>query len=534
MSGYRVTFGRLYYNGKYYNHMLLCTKKKVTSPFDGRYQCEFKALEPNCIGVLPESGGAVNHFGTEKPDTDGDKYLPVLALQHGFSEMNSDITYDDDDGDWDYVGHGRKVFNRNVPYWVFTFTQGGTSFKVRGDGIFRFNDGTIVRINTKVVNEGASLRRTVVQCPAGATEAIYVGTFSNIGTLRGARIQLSKESQSFDVPFIDFSGCAIKSIHAVNPVRYNVYWERTYYMSCSDHTPTADEILNGQAPGLPVQDVVFPKVSGGYHKTVWNLLKRKAYVVSPDGKRKRNDMLDLYPRRRRFTPLPTFYQAFANSGIESIDDVIDLITAARDAAYQYEKSLANYKTSEFYYSSTYIMSAVEMFYGCENLKSATIAGTFGDRYVALHALDYGYMFAECSALETVSDDFWSNLIYHDTHFVRGDWVKEGKFWTMPPKLFIQVRGMFKNCTALRDASDHVTRTVDGVKKEVKIWDVIEPKYRYAWPDQPDVPGYIITSNGCFEGCTGLADYADIPDWWKQPYGTECFSKTLYPGKETTT
>ena len=532
MSENRVVFGRLYYNGKYYNRMFLCTKKKLVNPYDkppNIYRCEYEACELNSIGILPGTDGTIKHFGVEKADKDGTKYRPILAFHHGFSELNSAIEYDKSVGDFACYSNGRKVFDFNVPYyWLFTFTKGGTSFKVRGDGIFRFNDGTIVRINTTVVNEGVSLRRSIVRCPAGATEAIYVGTFSNIGTLRGSRLQISEEKKKFDVPFIDFSGCAIKSIQRIDQKQRNIYWKAQFSKRVTDHVPTVEEIIDGRAPGSPNSSNA-GTLSYDMHKGIWNVLKQRAYVVSPNGKRERNELLDLYPKRWKFTPLPTFYQAFANSGIESIDDVIELIRVAQEAASKYEGALVNYQTSEFYNAHTFIMSTVEMFYGCKNLKSATLLQTpDGTR---MYALDYGYMFAECSALETVEDDFWNRLIVHDKNNVRGNYERPAKFWVDPPVLFLQVRGMFKNCKALKDAHDSITRAIDGETKEIKIWDWITPIYRSAGNDSK---GFVITSNGCFEGCTNLADYAEIPDWWKLPYGTKCYSETLYPGRETTT
>ena len=93
MSDYRVVFGKAYYNGKYYSHLLFCAEKKFIKDWPS-YQCDLTMIEMSGVGELPGSKEAIRHIGTTQTDKAGNTVTTVNALKHGLSELNSRIEYD--------------------------------------------------------------------------------------------------------------------------------------------------------------------------------------------------------------------------------------------------------------------------------------------------------------------------------------------------------------------------------------------------------------------------------------------------------
>lgn len=520
MSDYRVVFGKAYYNGKYYSHLLFCAEKKFIKDWP-LYKCELTMIEMSGVGELPGSKEAIRHIGTTQTDKAGNTVTTVNALKHGLSELNSRIEYDEKGNGALHVGTGRAIWMTDVPcYWLFTFARGGTSFKVRGDGIFKFSDGTSAKVNTKVVDGAVSLQQQTVHCPKNATAAIFVGTFSNIGTVRGSRIWNDAAEDAFDVPFIDFSGSALTRIEYVEQNCGTKTWTLRRSLYSTDRVPTADEILEGYTLGdpQPVGNHTGTNNANLKQKNVWNIYNRPIRVVSPAGTWKQNDSIGSYGRRT-FTCMPSFYRAFAGTEIEDVEDIWKIRDAARDAAHHYTSN--GYLHDEFY-TKEYPMSAVECFRGCLRLKTA----------VYFSGYDMGYMYADCTRLEKWERGFWDNIVSLEKRINQSGSDGQGELAWTPLTAYRSVRGMFKGCIGLTGKCECERGWANDLTPGTKVWNAFEPD---VWSIPTDGrKGYIVTSNGCFEGCTSLDDYDEIPDWWKLPYGTKCFTENLHPGKETTT
>lgn len=522
MSDYRVVFGKAYYNGKYYSHLLFCQEKKLITKSAPLYECDLTLIEMTGVGELPGSKEAIRHIGTTQTDKSGTTITTVNALKHGLSELNSRIEYDEKGNGVLHVGTGRAIWMTDVPcYWIFTFARGGTSFKVRGDGIFKFSDGTSVKVNTKVIDGAVSLQLQTVRCPDDATSAIYVGTFSNVGTLRGSRIWNDAAEDAFDVPFIDCSGSALTKIEYVEQDCGMKIWTLYCKLYSADRVPTADEIIEGytlRAPS-PAGDHARASNVNLAQKNVWNIYNRPIRVMSPAGTWKWNDSIGSY-RRRTFTCIPSFYRGFAGTEIEDFEDIRPILKAAYNAAEYYSE--ADGAHDEFR-TKVMPMSMVECFRGCQRLKTATYYGSY----------DMGYMYADCTGLEKWETGFWDYVVALEKHINWYGSNGQGKLAWTPQTAYRSVRGLFKGCTGLTGECKCTGKTgaAGAPTAEVKVWNAIEPNWSIPTDGRK---GYIVISNGCFEGCTSLDDYDEIPDWWKLPYGTKCFTENLHPGKETTT
>lgn len=506
-KGTKVAFGKVYYNGKYYSHMIYRYKKL------SRYQWEEVGTELSGIGAAPGAKQTYKRLGATKKDEQGNTYTTVNPFYSGFSELNCRIEYASSGYGTIYVGKGRAMIMWRVPiYWLLTFEKGGGSFKIRGDGIFKFNDGTTAKVNTKVVDGAVSVRQTTIKVPKSATEAIYVGTFSNIGTLRETGFNTDEDIKAFNVPFADFSKCSLKTIQFFEDDSQLVGIGEKYYEK--------DEIFYGlKSDGYTHLSWYEENV---LQKSMWSIYFKPIYVQGINGVLKKNGDLPYayYRNRKEFTRLPTFCRAFANTPIGSVDDIWPLIQMIDKAISNYTG--IDYLTDELYLK-TGAMSTVECFRGCRQLKKAKF----------YHSYDAGYMYADCTSLEGWELGFWNDHIAFDKSIRRRGQDGQGTLEWSPPSTFQRVRGMFKNCTSLKSACEFDAEWAgygEKIQKGTKLWHEITPTYRIL----PHDKGYIITSNGCFEGCTGMSDYDEIPDWWKMPYGTECYSETLYPGKEITT
>lgn len=145
-------------------------------------------------------------------------------------------------------------------------------------------------------------------------------------------------------------------------------------------------------------------------------------------------------------------------------------------------------------------SAVLLFSGCRSL--TTIPKGLFDHCTALTS--FSGCFKECSALTTIPEGLFDKLAAVES-FV-DCFYGCNKLKAIPSGLFDHCTKIFDlvdcffACTNLTGETPYTM--VDG--KKVPLWRRYEGngfrRVRYA--------------NGCFKGCTGLSDYAEIPDVWK--------------------
>lgn len=110
-----------------------------------------------------------------------------------------------------------------------------------------------------------------------------------------------------------------------------------------------------------------------------------------------------------------------------------------------------------------------------------------------------------TAIETIPEGFFDGLVSLDNCMQVFSGCSSLK--TIPTSLFDECKkvssfmGLFGGCTALKGESPF------SIIGEEKV-------HLYERASHPDIFTEVTNPSGCFTGCSGLEDYADIPDTWK--------------------
>lgn len=150
--------------------------------------------------------------------------------------------------------------------------------------------------------------------------------------------------------------------------------------------------------------------------------------------------------------------------------------------------------------------AERMFLGCTALKSIPEGLFAGCPKIER----FEETFAECSALETIPEKLFSAIGTTSTSIVfTACFAACTSLKSIPAGLFDTVRRIsfidlcFAECTSLTGESPY---TMIGEDK-VHLYE------RVQGDDFPRIPSNKTAHIGCFAGCTGLTDYATMPEEW---------------------
>ena len=148
-----------------------------------------------------------------------------------------------------------------------------------------------------------------------------------------------------------------------------------------------------------------------------------------------------------------------------------------------------------------------MFLGCTSLKALPESLFAGCPKIER----FEETFAECSALETIPAGLFSSIGTTTTSIVFTAWFAAcSSLKSIPAGLFDTVRRIsfidlcFAECTSLTGESPY---TMIGEDK-IHLYE------RTQGTDFPRIPSNASAHVGCFAGCTGLSDYANMPEEWR--------------------
>ena len=149
----------------------------------------------------------------------------------------------------------------------------------------------------------------------------------------------------------------------------------------------------------------------------------------------------------------------------------------------------------------------KMFYGCTALKTVPEKFFAGNPKIQT----FEETFAECTALETIPEKLFSAIGTTTTSVTFAKcFYGCSALKSLPAGLFDTVRRIsfidycFADCTSLTGESPY---TVIGEEK-IHLYERVQGE------DFPRVPSNKTAHAGCFSGCIGLSDYANMPDEWK--------------------
>lgn len=153
-----------------------------------------------------------------------------------------------------------------------------------------------------------------------------------------------------------------------------------------------------------------------------------------------------------------------------------------------------------------------LFDGCKSLKSIP-EGLFADMPAIT---TFERTFADCSSLESLPADLFSAIGTKTTSITFAEcFMGCSSLKSLPASLFDTVRRInyidscFEGCTSLTGESPYTTITAaDGTESRIHLYE------RERGDDFPIAPISSSAHAGCFKGCTGLSDYANIPSSWR--------------------
>jgi len=156
---------------------------------------------------------------------------------------------------------------------------------------------------------------------------------------------------------------------------------------------------------------------------------------------------------------------------------------------------------------TEVSNVNSLFAGCSSLKE--IPATLFANSQKIEYLEKAFL--DCTALETIPENLFS-VLEGSTKSVKLSYCFKGctALKNLPAGLFDTVRSInfidccFEGCKSLTGESPYTI--IDGEK--VHLYE------RVQGDNFPRVPSNRTAHEGCFNGCTGLTDYATMPDEWK--------------------
>lgn len=383
------------------------------------------------------------------------------------------------------------------PYIWFRY-QGACTIYVRGNGMLKFNNGKRVFVHVKAIrvkdgNDRDSFATvmnnvTAVACPADATECIFIGQLLEGGAYSSWVPDLGSDT-TYD---------------------YSMYAKWVYTLGFKDST--VQEIQHCGNEG------VLPHGKYDYKLdfrplTPWTMAgiqcmiaKEKVYKYDPLDYKRYHYEGGGSCRVFTVTNAYNYWQTFMNTPIAEIP--MQYFKARTDI---YE-DVASYiwQTDRLFskmWPHFYAYSVEKCFAECKNLK--VVPKDFFSTVKPCHAFRCFY---NCTGLTTIEKGALDWFV--ETDGTNNDEMySETKFCSWS---FARLVEAFKGCTGLRG-------TVDAIWEKIVVYNAAEIVNGWLDPGNDNI-GYYHISNGCFEGCTGLSNYADIPDWWKLPRGTKVYYK----------
>lgn len=492
----RVTCGRIFYRGKEHSAVY----------YGGKERFE--------IGELREDGEPIRvYLDPEKRDP-GVSSANYEALRDGYSNADYPLKY---------TGFSRDdcgVYRWRVDEDWFEFLYSGVcTIYIRGDGIVKFSDGSSQLVKTKVIHDAdgtdyVSMESTAVYCPASADRGIFVGTLSPLGMAR-YRMGIDDETAlavNTCGGVLDFSFSGVIAVEvgnvsvqgkvdaAENPHADERYQSRMTFVNHGDGRPGAVRLAT---------------TSGGttYRVERTRITYRNTTTKATDA---------LY----NLASVMNLRLLFAYTGITEVPmQLLKKLANLREADSEQEEDMNDALGEKYGYTmgfTHYYTGTMEgAFLKCEQLASLPV-GVFA----TLRPMDCGNVFAYCTGLTRLPtglfDWFYDQM---QIQYAAGVGEGAGLCFNNP---HAQLRNAFKGCSNLRGSTPTITLQ-DGSKK--KIWEIFGVgkaqgaslcktvdvrRWKASTGDIVPVPCY--WCNGCFEGCTGLDDYDEIPDWWKLPVG----------------
>ncbi len=149
----------------------------------------------------------------------------------------------------------------------------------------------------------------------------------------------------------------------------------------------------------------------------------------------------------------------------------------------------------------------KMFYGCTALKTVPEKFFAGNPKIQT----FEEAFSGCTALETIPEKLFSAIGTTTTSVTFAKcFYGCSALKSLPAGLFDTVRRIsyinscFEGCTSLTGESPYIVIGED----KIHLYERVQGE------DFPRIPSNKSAHEGCFSGCTGLSDYANIPDDWK--------------------
>lgn len=489
----RVTCGRIFYQGAEHSAVY----------YNGEEQFEFGELhdedEPPRIYINAKTGAGDGTY-SELRDTYSNADYPLKEftnLSQGAYRWRVD---------WDYI--------------EFEYS-GACQIGIRGDGIVKFNDGSSCLVKTRVSHEAdadyARMDRTTILCPASATKGIFVGTLSPLGFVRYETKYNDKETaDAFNkggcVLYFGWPGILKVDVGYEEAQGDQPYGPGAYSKSTRRQTRMTFArrwVVNNGARNL---------ITTYYGK---NYYKKCTSVSTRNYRYGNNDMRDIV------ASMLNLRDAFAYSYITEIPIRLlrklgNLRDADAEGEKQWNEKYGKKQGYRFSFTSHCTGTMAGAFANCKRLESI-----HKDVFAALKPCDCAGAFENDTGLTSLPDglfDWFYNQLTLGPKYGRNEGA--GLCWNNP---HAQLRNAFKGCKNLTGSTPTITMA-DGQKK--KIWEIIGigdmPGYSLAkwetnrWKKPNGETAVMPVScewcNGCFEGCTNLDDYDEIPDSWKLPVG----------------
>lgn len=515
----RVTTARIFYRGQEHSAIY----------YGGEEKFEVGRLRDKREPIRVYMDPAVEYYGV---NTKSDTYQELRDMYSNADyPVNFYISL--------YAKRARGAYRWRVDWDYFEFSyKGACTIGIRGDGVVKFDDGSRQLVKTKVIQNTdgtyyVSTEMTRVKCPATATKGIFVGTLSPLGMVRYGSFEkkgLSKEAMlAFNntLAMLDFSYSGVYDVK----VGYEAAQGAVGNRCPSRMTFAFVEFMYYAAARIATQ------YNG---KTYY--MKAARHSVNYREKRYNNysEVAAMLNLRRAFMYTPI--EEVPITLLRKLGNLRDADAAAEEH-WNNTGAPGNYSGYNYYFTDHCTGTMEGMFLGCSNITTLP-----ADVFKALKPCDCAYAFSNCKGLtelpEGLFDWFYQQTLNRNMY--RYEEVEGvGLCFNNP---HAQLRGAFKGCSNLRGSTPTITME-DGSKK--KIWEVIGtgeyPGNSLAklesvtrWKKNTDTITYLPQRckwcNGCFEGCTGLDDYDEIPDTWKLPIGKAIFNNPVvsdYTGETIT-